>query len=474
MSKGQPQEGAEPTKAKEGAPPLLYVRQVVSSFGGGLMNPYVSVYAIQLGAGPSEMGWLRSLNNLFSNLQVPWGTVSDRVGRYVPFVVLGGVISALLWLPMLYATSPWQLILIVAAQAIANSMVAPAWAALLGRILPKSARGSGTANINAAASLGTISATLLSGVLVSGTSGTPSERYRVPLLLAAACGLAGSLVMLGLRERKMRGPERKVLDWKVLTGNRNFRLFVTISVVHQFFMSMAWPLFPITIVNTVKNNMLQVAYLSVISGSVSLLMQRYAGRVSDRAGRKPSLLVGRSGVVLYALIYAFSTSVYHLYVAELVIGVISVLGNVAAFAYLLDITEEEQRGASVAIYNTLTGFSTFLGSIVGGYLVGFFGILGLDPGASLQAAYMVSAAGRLGGGLLFAKVSEQYVYPSTMRKELVSIMAEDAKRTKYLVNRVEKLGEKAELDLWREMDRFGYIPDVDRRPSDKAPQKEDT
>ncbi len=467
---------SDPSQAKKSleqkVPRSLYLRQVISNFGGGLMNPYVSIYAIQLGAGPSEMGWLRSLNNLFSNLQVPWGAASDRLGRYVPFIVLGGIASALLWLPMLYATTPWQLILIVAMQAAANSMVAPAWAALLGRILPESTRASGTANVNAAASLGAISATLLSGVLVMEVSGSPAERYRIPLLLAAVCGFSASLAMCTMRESRVgERPVRKLLDWKSLRDNRNFRVFVLINTVHSFFMSMAWPLFPMTIAQIVGPNLIQVAYLSAISGSVSLVMRRYAGRLSDRAGRKPLILLGRAGVVVYPLMYAFASSIYHLYVADFTIGIISAIADIAVFAYLLDITELGQRGALVAVYNTLAGFSTFFGSILGGYLVVFFGSLGLDFGASLRAAYIVSASGRLGAGLLFLKISEQNVYPSTVRRELVSIMTEDAERTRYMVGQVDKLGEKADSDFRADMDRFGNRPEKKEKASKETPSK---
>jgi len=456
----------------------LYLRQVASNFSGGVINPYVPIYAVQLGASPSEMGWLRSLNNLFSNvMQIPWGMACDRIGRYVPFIVLGGIVSSLLWLPVLYVTTPWQLILIVAFQALANSMVAPAWAALLGRVLPRSARGSGTANINAAASLGAISATLFSGLLMTRMSGSPAEMYRLPLLIAAVSGFGASLTMLTLRETKWGvrkdSEEHKWFDLQALKKNQNFRKFAVISIVQNFFMSMAWPLFPMTIVNIVKGDMLQVAYISVISGSVGLLIRRYSGRLSDRAGRKPLIVAGRAGIFIYPLMYAFATSVYHLYVADFAVGILGSISDIAIFAYLLDITAEEQRGASVALYNTLIGFATFFGSILGGYLVVLFNILGLDPATSMKVAYLISSSGRLLGGLLFLRMGEEYAYPSTVRKELIEIMTEDVERTRYRVRRVEELGEKAELDLRRDMEYFESPPKREKRPEESRQQTGD-
>ena len=53
----------------------LYVRQILANFSSGIINPYVPIYAVQLGASSEEMGWLRSLANLFGNImQVPWAS----------------------------------------------------------------------------------------------------------------------------------------------------------------------------------------------------------------------------------------------------------------------------------------------------------------------------------------------------------------------------------------------------------------
>ena len=438
-------------------PGTLYIRQAVNSFGGGLINPYVPIYAVQLGASAAELGWLRSLNNLFSNImQILWGITSDRVGRYVPFIVIGSALSSLLWLPMLFVTTTWQLILIVAVQALSNSMVAPAWAALLGRILPKTERATGTANVNAAASLGTISATLISGFLMQRVGGAPAEMYRIPLLVAAVSGFGASMTMLTLKEKNSRSESesRKWLNLEPLRRNKAFRRFTAISLIQQFFMSMAWPLFSITIVNVTKSDMLQIAFISVMSPIVAFLIRRYAGRLSDRAGRKPLIVIGRTGMFLYPLFYAFSTTMTHLLAAEILIGVVASISDIAIFAYLLDATADEQRGASIAVYNTLIGFATFLGSILGGYFVGFFVVLGLDNASALKGSYIVSSSGRLVSGLLFLLISERLVYHSTVREEFVSIVAEDVETAKYRIQKVDELGERAEIGLMKDIEQF--------------------
>jgi len=436
----------------------LYMRSVIASFGSGVMGPYTTVYAVQLGASPSEMGWFRSLTNLSASvLQVPWGAVSDKLGSRVPFIILGGILSSLLWLPMIYVKTSEELVALAVAQAFISSMVAPAWSALIGDTVPHSGRGSVTATINATASFGSILATLVSGYIMTIVGGTLPQMYTIPLILAAVFGFVASFTMLTLREKK-EASARQWGSWRLLLrGNPYFRTFCLISIVHSFFMAMAWPIFPITVVKVVKADTMQIAYLSVIQGSVSLVVRRFVGRLVDRAGRKPLIVFGRAGIVLVPVIYAIATSVYYLYFVDLFVGLVIAAVEIAVFAYLLDIIPEEQRAGSIALFNTFNGLSTFLGSLVGGYLADMAASRGFAELASLQLVYAVSAVGRLGGGLLYARIKEPYKYPSTVREELAKIMHEDAERARKGLERMEERGQIAEEDLEKDFEWFENI-----------------
>jgi len=438
----------------------IYIRQITGSFGNGVIGPYINIYAVQMGASPMEIGWLRSLTNLFGNImQVPWGALCDRFKRRVPFIILGGALSSLLWLPMAYVKTAWELIVLVSLQAFISSMVAPAWAALIGDMVPQRKRGSVTASVNAAASLGSIIATLISGYIMASIGGSLSQMYMIPFMMATICGLGASLSMLTLRERKANELEKpKAISWinwkNQLKSNLNFRRFCLFSVFHGFFMSMAWPLFPITVVRVVKGDMVQVAYLSVISGGVSLIIRRFVGRIADRAGRKPLIIIGRAGIVSLPLMYAVATSPYHLYIADFTVGILAVASEIAVFAYLLDITSEEQRGASVAFFNTMNGFSTFLGSLIGGYLTSMLISMGFEDLTSLQVVYGISAMGRLIGGLLFLKIEEPYKYPSTIKDEILRIVSEDVKTVEEKLQKIEDGGEAVNREIQNDFEWF--------------------
>jgi len=406
----------------------LYVRSIVNSFGSGTVSPFLSVYAVKLGASASEMGWFQSVSNLAPNMmQVPWGRLSDKAGKRILFVVVGGLISTALWVPMMFATSATQLIFAVGVQAILGSMATPAWNALIGEIAPPSGRGRATASLSLWAAVGGLCATLLGGYLMLVTAGTLRQVFFIPFVLAIVCGVLASLAMVFAKEK----PDQKkidnnssvgVLDWTRLIGQTpNFVRFCLATTFFGFFMSFSWPLFSITLVRVLGASMLDVAIISVIQVAVMIAFQPWMGRLVDKVGRKPLIVIDRAGLVLVPLFYAFAPSVYYLFVLSMILGVIVAMGNAAMFAYLLDVTPEEHRGSFTAFYNLVSGVVFFAGSLIGGYVSNY---LEATTGTvlALQTVYLISAVGRAAGAVSFTFIKEPYKYPSTLKKELWQTM----------------------------------------------------
>jgi MFS family permease len=345
-----------------------------------------------------------------------------------------------------------QFILVVTLQAFATSIVTPAWASLIGRVVSKVRRGAVTSLINTAASIGSIGATVLSGYIMVLMGGSLSNMYVIPIGVAAVCGVVASLVMIKVRETKTSGPSSG-MDWSVFTRNKQFQTLCKVSCIHSFFMSISWPLFAITTVRVVRADMMQIAAISIISSVVAIVARRYIGRITDRAGRRTLLILGRAGLFVYPMIYALATNVYHLVLANFISGFFVAISGIVLFAYQLDITREGQRGAGIALYNTLIGVATFFGSLFGGYLPPLLASAGITEVLSIQLAYAVSAIGRLGGGLLFRHIQEP-TYPSTVTHELTRIVSEDLERAHDQLEQLESRGETIDDELQEDFDEI--------------------
>src|SRR5674476_1686557 len=67
------------------------------------------------------------------------------------------------------------------------------------------------------------------------------------------------------------------------------------------------------------------------------------GRLSDRWGRRPVLLIGLGGYAATFLLFAFAHSLGMLFAIRIMAGIISSATLPTAMAYIADITEESER-----------------------------------------------------------------------------------------------------------------------------------
>src|SRR5262245_19011518 len=94
------------------------------------------------------------------------------------------------------------------------------------------------------------------------------------------------------------------------------------------------------------------------------------GRISDRVGRKPMLVVSQIGTFIGLLVMGGANSLWMLYLARVIDG--ATAGNLSlAQAYIADNTAPENRARSFGLIGIAFGLGFFLGPSVTGFLVQF-------------------------------------------------------------------------------------------------------
>jgi DHA1 family tetracycline resistance protein-like MFS transporter len=112
---------------------------------------------------------------------------------------------------------------------------------------------------------------------------------------------------------------------------------------------------------------------------VGLLMASYSltqflaaplwGRLSDRAGRKPVLIVSLAGISLAYVWLAYADSLWMLFAARALAGIMA--GNIGvAFAYVADITDSSNRAKGMGVVGAAFGLGFIFGPAIGGALAG--------------------------------------------------------------------------------------------------------
>jgi len=119
------------------------------------------------------------------------------------------------------------------------------------------------------------------------------------------------------------------------------------------------------------------------------------GRYSDRYGRRPILLISLAGTVIAYVWLAFADNLQSLYWARALAGITA--GSIsAAFAYMADITTEENRAKGMGLLGAAFGLGFIAGPAIGGLLAGS------DPSATNYQLPSFVAAGFSGAAFLAA------------------------------------------------------------------------
>ena len=135
---------------------------------------------------------------------------------------------------------------------------------------------------------------------------------------------------------------------------------------------------------------LQVGLLMAIYSLFQFLFSPFWGRVSDRFGRRPVLLVSLLGSTLSHLAFGLGTELWILFLARCLAGVFG--ANIStAMAYMADISDSKQRSKSMALIGAAFGLGFTLGPFVGGLCIQIGKALGTTaPYGSHFAALVAS------------------------------------------------------------------------------------
>jgi DHA1 family tetracycline resistance protein-like MFS transporter len=143
---------------------------------------------------------------------------------------------------------------------------------------------------------------------------------------------------------------------------------------------------------------LDATLLVSVYAACQLVAGPLLGRISDRTGRKPMLLVSQVGTLLGFALMANAWTLWVIFAARVLDGLTA--GNLSlAQAYISDKTAPEDRSKSFALIGIAFGVGFFFGPFISGYLakhVGYTAPIWLAAGMS--AASILCTATLLPGG----------------------------------------------------------------------------
>ncbi|MBC7091916.1 MAG: MFS transporter [Nitrososphaeria archaeon] len=401
----------------------IYFRAALFALAAGMSGPFLTLYAIYLGADPLELGLLQAAINVIPNVfQLPFGRLVDRFGKRKLILYLGSIVYFSIFIPILFVSVPKQYVLLLSIQSIANAMITPAYLSLVGEMTTIENRASTMAKLNLLNGVGNLISTTFTSFFVYMYFGNSKIGYQFIFLSSLFFGILAIVSTHFIHEPKVKvvretlNPIKDLL--KILKGNRTFSTFLLLTLMYGFFMSLMWPLAGLTLAKVHNAGVLEFGLVQFFSMIGYIFAQNMFRRIFDQVGRVPMLVLARFGLIIFPLSYAFSPNMTYIYLASFLGSIFSALTDTAVLAYLFDTTPSGQRGFYTSLYNLMAGVSYFAGSIIGGGLYSLatpiFGI-----GASLQYVYLISIFGRGAFAFMHQKLVETRKVQTTLTKALL-------------------------------------------------------
>lgn len=113
---------------------------------------------------------------------------------------------------------------------------------------------------------------------------------------------------------------------------------------------------------------MHVTLLTAVYPMGQLVFAPIWGRWSDRTGRRRLLLMGMAGYVIAQILFGLATSLWLLYAARILGGMLSSATLPVSAAYVADATTEGERGRGMAWLGTATSLGFVVGPALGGLL----------------------------------------------------------------------------------------------------------
>lgn len=110
----------------------------------------------------------------------------------------------------------------------------------------------------------------------------------------------------------------------------------------------------------------QLGLLMSVYSLMQFIFSPMWGRISDRIGRKPVLMLGITGLSLSFFLMAFSSQLWMLFAARIIGGFLSAANMPTVMAYVADVTTKENRGKGMGIVGAAVGLGFVFGPAIGG------------------------------------------------------------------------------------------------------------
>jgi MFS family permease len=332
--------------------------------GEELWKKFLPKYLEALGASTPIIGLFGTAEDFFDAIyQYPGGWIADRLGRRRAFLIFIALASA--GYVVYYFASSWPLVFVGLALVMAwQSMASPAIFAVIGDSLPQDRRAMGFTLQSILKRVPIVIAPVIGGAMIASLGIV--KGVHAGLLITLGLAAVTLLLVLKVNIAIKASPATNIAGvWRSFhTGLK--RLLIS-DVIIRMCEGMTGVLTILYVTNVQGFSTARYGTLIGIQMIVSILVYIPAGKIADRIGRKPFVIVTFFSFALFPLAVMFAMNFGFLILA-FVIGGLREIGEPSRKAMIVDSARDDLRARSVGLYYLIRSLSITPAAAIGGLL----------------------------------------------------------------------------------------------------------
>ncbi len=332
--------------------------------GEELWQKFLPKYLEALGATTPVIGLFGTAHDFFDAIyQYPGGWLADHLGRRRAFLIFITLASIGY---LVYLISPsWPYVFLGLALAMAwQSMASPAIFAVIGDSLPPERRAMGFTLQSILKRVPIVIAPLAGGALIA--SHGIVQGVHIGLLITLGFAAATAVIVSRIKIPIQRGASTNIRGvWRSFHGALK-RLLIS-DVIIRMCEGMTGVFIVLYVINVKRLSAAGYGTLIAIQMITSIVVYIPAGKIADRVGRKPFVILTFVCFALFPLAIIAAPNFGWLVVA-FIIGGLREIGEPARKAMIVDFARDELRARSVGLYYLIRSLSITPAAAVGGFL----------------------------------------------------------------------------------------------------------
>ena len=321
------------------------------------------LFLLTLGASKTELSFIEgTAESTASVLKAMSGWWSDKIGRNMPFMIIGYAFTAILSPLFALAGSPLHVLLIRFVERIGKGIRTAPRDSLIAGSSGNGSRGKSFGFHKAMDNSGAILGPLLAfGILLL----FPAN-YRMVFIFAGIPSLLGlfSLIYFVKEAKK----NKKELLGRVTFKDFSKKYYVFLGIVFIFTLGNSTDALLLVKASDIGIQAVYIPLIYLVFNSVSVVFSIPAGVLSDKIGRERIIIFG---YLLYSLIYfgfGRTNSKIVLVLLFALYGLYSAATDGIQKALVADLIDDNKRGTGLGIYNCLVGVTLLPASVIAGLL----------------------------------------------------------------------------------------------------------